>query len=69
MRAKPYSAPGPSGIPNVTLQNAIEVLVPIIHNILKATIHLGYFPTRLRRYKTVVLQKPGKDDYTIAKSY
>ncbi len=68
-RAKLYSVPGPMGIPNIAIQSAIDFYAPILHEILKVSLHLGHFPTCFKIFKTIVLRKPGKDDYTIPKAY
>ncbi len=61
--------PGPTGILNIEIQSAIDFYAPILHEILKASLRLGHFPTRFKIFKTIVLCKPGKDDYTIPKAY
>ncbi|KAK9778919.1 putative Zinc knuckle [Seiridium cardinale] len=51
--AAPLKAPGPDGIPNLALQS----------------LRLGYCPQLFRKSTTVVLWKPGKDNYTVPKAY
>ncbi|KAF9017461.1 hypothetical protein BDZ89DRAFT_921417, partial [Hymenopellis radicata] len=67
--AKAYGAPGPSGIPNVALQSAEKFFTDTLYSILMASLRIRYYPQRFRIFKTIVLRKPGRSDYTIAKSY
>jgi hypothetical protein len=62
-------APGPTGIINLVLQKALPIISAIITRILQACIRIGYHPTAFKKATTIVLKKPGKDDYTQAKSY
>jgi hypothetical protein len=68
-KISPWKAPGPSGIPNVAIASAREILVPTLLNILEAGMRLGYFPASWRVFLTVTLRKPGKSDYTIPGAY
>jgi ribonuclease HI len=68
-RAAPRKAPGTDGIPSLILQRVAPELVPILHVIYNACLNLGHYPTHFKSSITVVLRKPGKDDYTMAKSY
>lgn len=69
VRLAPFKAPGPSGIPNMAIKAARPFLGPVLLRILEASLALGHFPTRWRRYNTVTLRKPGKGDYTVPKAY
>ncbi|PBK70574.1 hypothetical protein ARMSODRAFT_884838, partial [Armillaria solidipes] len=68
-QSKPYSAPGPTGIPNVTIQSAINFYAPALLGILQASLCLSYFPMCFKIFKIIVLCKLGKDNYTIPKAY
>lgn len=68
-RLRPYKAPGPNGIPNVVFMKCADVLAPMLHRILLSSIRCRYFPMLWRTWKTVVLRKPKRPDYTVAKAY
>ena len=65
----PFKAPGPDGIPNIVLKCASEVLAPLLHTCLRTTLFLWYYPKAWQTWTTIVLRKPGKADYTVAKAY
>lgn len=64
-----FKAPGPSGIVNATLKKLTTQLTPLIANLLNACLKTGHFPSPWKKFATVVLRKPGKDDYGIPKAY
>ncbi|KAF8579183.1 hypothetical protein K439DRAFT_1360197, partial [Ramaria rubella] len=68
-KSRPYKAPGSDGIPNIVLKKSASLLVPLLHNFLTAILHLRYFPKEWHEWTTIILRKPGRSDYTIAKSY
>ena len=68
-RAAPNKAPGTDGIPNVILHQTTPILLPYLHKLFNACLQEGYFPAHFKESITVVLRKPGKDDYTQPKSY
>lgn len=68
-RAAPNKAPGVDGITNKILHQTLDILLPSLHRLFNACLHLGYCPTHFREAVTVVLRKPGKDDYTQPKAY
>jgi Reverse transcriptase (RNA-dependent DNA polymerase) len=68
-RTKPFKAPGVDGIPNIVLKECESILTPRLHTCLIAIINLRYFPKYWRTWKTIVLCKPGRPDYTVAKAY
>ena len=68
-RAAPNKAPGVDGITNKVLHQTLDLLLPRLHRLFNACLHLGYCPTHFREAVTVVLRKPGKDDYTQPKAY
>lgn len=67
--ASPLKAPGPDGIPNKALQAATGLLVGHLTRIMNQSLHLGYCQSHFRSSTTVVLRKPGKDNYTVPKAY
>jgi ribonuclease HI len=68
-RASPNKAPGTDGIPNAILHQTLDILLPSLHILFNACFRLGYCPAHFKEAVTVVLRKPGKDDYTQPKSY
>ena len=67
--AAPLKAPGPDGIPNKVLQAACHLLVGHLRTIMNQSLRIGYCPAHFRSSTTVVLRKPGKDNYTTPKAY
>ena len=65
----PYKAPGLNGISNSVLTHCADLLTPHLGPIFRATFNASYYPRRWKKYKTVVLRKPGKPDYTIPNAY
>ena len=62
-------AAGPDGIKPLALQQMGPVMITRITNLYKCTIILGYVPTEWCNSKTIFILKPGKDDYSIPKSF
>src|SRR5438105_3996780 len=56
-------------IANIVLKENRETLVPHLSPIYRATFTLKTYPAHWKTYDTVVLRKPGKPDYTVAKAY
>jgi hypothetical protein len=65
----PLKAPGPDGLPNRVLQATADTIVDHLASIFNQSLHIGYCPAHFRSSTTVVLRKPGKDDYTVPKAY
>ncbi|RPD64529.1 hypothetical protein L227DRAFT_472360, partial [Lentinus tigrinus ALCF2SS1-6] len=63
------SYPITDGIPNEVYRASADVLVPILGRLFRATFQLQYYPECWKISDTVVLRKPGKTDYTVAKAY
>ena len=63
------SAPGSSGIGWLILKKAWPVISTNLTNIYNACLRLGYHPTHWKEASVVVIPKPGKDDYSLAKSH
>ena len=66
---KPYKSPGTDGIFPCFLQQGIEELTPLIIKLFKCSITEGKLPESWLKVKAVFIPKPGKSDYTIAKSF
>ena len=67
--ASPNKAPGGDGITNGILQQVLDIILPHLKVLFNACLRLGYCPAHFRDAVTVVLRKPGKDDYAQPKSY
>ncbi|KAJ3552122.1 hypothetical protein NPX13_g11188 [Xylaria arbuscula] len=65
----PLKAPGPDGIPNLILKRALPHIKFHLTRIFNCSLTLGHCPEHFRRSTTVVLRKPGKDNYTVPKAY
>lgn len=65
----PLKAPGPDGIRNRALQAGSALLVPHLTRLFNQSLQLEYCPDHFRTSHTVVLRKPGKDNYTVPKAY
>ena len=68
-RAAPNKAPGTDDITNGILHQTLDILLPSLHRLFNACLQQGYCPAHFKETITVVLRKPGKDDYTQPKSY
>ncbi|CDO68069.1 hypothetical protein BN946_scf184347.g6 [Trametes cinnabarina] len=64
-----FKAPGPDAIPNEGYKHCVDTVAPILASLFRATFTLSYYPDAWKLSATVVLQKPGKSDYTVAKSW
>lgn len=64
-----YKAPGPNNVSNAILTHCRELLVPHLGPIFRATFTLKTYPTKWKTSATIVLRKPNKPDYTVAKAY
>ncbi|KAM3547578.1 hypothetical protein ARSEF4850_009934 [Beauveria asiatica] len=67
--AAPNKAPGVDGITNCVLQGTLDILMPYLHKLFNACLEQGYCPAHFKETVTVVLRKPGKEDYSQPKSY
>jgi hypothetical protein len=68
-KLKPYKAVQADDIANVVLKQASNLIVPFLGPIYRATFTLNTYPQDWKTYDSVVLRKPGRADYTVAKSY
>ena len=62
-------APGITGIPHLIIQESLSITAPTITRLFQACIDQGYYPKEFKQACTIVLQKIGKDDYTLPGSY
>lgn len=62
-------APGPDKIPNLVLKIALPWIKIHLTRIFNHSLALGHCPEHFRESTTVVLRKPGKDNYTVPKAY
>lgn len=65
----PQKAPGPDGFTADICRRAVFAEKEVFLEILNRCLHLSYFPSPWKEAAVVVLRKPGKSDYTKAKSY
>lgn len=68
-RSSPNKTPGTDGITNGILHQTLDVILPSLHTLFNACLQHGYCPMHFKDTITVVLRKPGKDDYTQPKAY
>lgn len=68
-RASPNKAPGTDGITNNVLQKVLDLILPTLYRLFNASWSMGYYPQHFRQSITVVLRKPGKEDYSQPKAY
>jgi len=64
-----YKSPGIDGIYPILLQKGLQHLLDPLCAIYRASLALGYIPQIWRASRVTFMPKPGKTDYTIAKSY
>ncbi|KAG2068644.1 hypothetical protein BDR04DRAFT_950721, partial [Suillus decipiens] len=64
-----YKALGPDGICNIVYKCCTNILVPYLTHLFNAafTHHMFYEPWKC--FTTVILQKPGKSNYTVPEAY
>ena len=69
LKLAPYKASSPDEIPNVVLQKASPLILEHLFYIFQATLDLGVYYKDWKIFTTVVLRKPGKPNYGVAKAY
>jgi hypothetical protein len=67
--ASPLKAPGPDSIANRALQAGTALIATHLTGVFNQSLRLGYCPAHFRESITVVLRKPGEDNYTAPKAY
>ena len=68
-KLNPFKAPGANGIPNIVIKRCIDMLLPHLGPLFRATFELDTYPDEWRNSITKVLRNPGKADYTIPGAY
>ncbi|OBZ68013.1 hypothetical protein A0H81_12024 [Grifola frondosa] len=68
-KLKQYKAPGPDGIPNEVYKHCADLLVPILGRLFRASFELKIYPDEWKTSNTVVLRKPDRPHYDVAKAY
>ncbi|KAF8164687.1 hypothetical protein B0H34DRAFT_642008, partial [Crassisporium funariophilum] len=66
---KPHKAPGPDMIPNIVLKQCAHLIVNHLVYIFNAVLELDVYHDSWLISTTLVLWKPGKAAYNIAKAY
>ena len=64
-----FKSPGPDGIYPAMLKKGGDRLIEALKRIFTACLAFGYIPSQWRRVRVVFIPKPGKDDYSLAKSF
>ena len=65
----PFKSPGIDGIYPIPLQKGLQHLLDPLCDIYRASFALGYILQTWRTSRVTFMPKPGKTDYTIARSY
>ncbi|GBE85933.1 hypothetical protein SCP_0804570 [Sparassis crispa] len=68
-KLRDHRAPGPDSAPNEVYKHCIALLLPHLGRLFRGTFNLQVYPTEWKTSNTVALQKPGRPDYSVAKSY
>jgi ribonuclease HI len=66
---KPFKTPGPDGIPNIILIKSIDLLINHLYYIFRAVFDHNVYHELWLTSSTLVLRKPGKPAYDVAKAY
>lgn len=69
LKATPFNAPGPKGVPNAAWKHSLPTLLPWLVVLFNACLRLGHCPQVFRHSITVAIRKPGKPDYTDPKAW
>ena len=64
-----FKAPGPDGLLPCVYQHLGDRAIERLTAIYKASFLLGYTPRSWRNAKVIFLPKPGKDNYTLPRSF
>ncbi|EJD36644.1 hypothetical protein AURDEDRAFT_22554, partial [Auricularia subglabra TFB-10046 SS5] len=65
----PYKAPGPDGIPNVALKKCCDLIDDWLYWIFHGVARRAFYWQPWREFITVVIRKPGRASYNVAKSF
>ena len=66
---KSYSCPGIDSFPYAFLKALGPPLINILVSVISTLWRLGYFSSRYKQARTIVIRKPGKEDYSVAKAW
>lgn len=69
LRAAPYKAPGPDGLPSIVWKMLWPKLGDHVTALFRASIQCGHFPHPWRSARILPLRKPDKGNYRLAKAY
>lgn len=69
LEAKPWKAAGEDGLPAMVWRQLWPTVKDRVLHLFKASLEGGTLPSQWRNAKIVPLKKPGKGDYTVAKSW
>ncbi|KDQ22206.1 hypothetical protein PLEOSDRAFT_36361, partial [Pleurotus ostreatus PC15] len=64
-----YKATKPGTAPNSVFTHCADLLTPYLGTLYRATFELKYYPAKWAETESVVIQKPGKTDYTIPNAW
>ena len=65
---KSFSCPGLDSFPYAFLKALGPSFINILVSIISTSWKLGYFPSRFKQARTIIIQKPNKEDYSQAKA-
>ena len=68
-KLKLFKAPGIDSIQNIVIQNCINTIIDHFYLLFHAILELNSYPSRWLSFLTIMLCKPGKTTYDVAKSY
>lgn len=65
----PYKSAGPDGIIPKMMQVTSDIVVPLLTNILRSCINLGFIPQAWREVRVIFIPKAGKSNHCTAKDF
>ncbi|EAQ82922.1 hypothetical protein CHGG_10740 [Chaetomium globosum CBS 148.51] len=69
LSAKPWKAPGEDGLPAMVWRQLWPVVKDRVLHLFRTSLRDGDIPSQWKNAKIIPLKKPGKSDYTLAKSW